>query len=85
LVRLASCTVNGRQTLASQAVHGRSTMIFPTTPSLAPSKDGIKAMKRLICATVALSLLGATLLPQSLTIMADSAIGAGTAAALARP
>jgi hypothetical protein len=60
-------------------------MIFPTTPSLAPSKDGIKAMKRLICATVALSLLGATLLPQSLTIMADSAIGAGTAAALARP
>src|ERR1700691_3967368 len=35
-------------------------MIFPTAPSLAPSTDGIKAMKRLICATVALSLLGAT-------------------------
>jgi hypothetical protein len=35
-------------------------MILSSTPALAPSKERIKAMKRLICATVALSLLGAT-------------------------
>jgi hypothetical protein len=35
-------------------------MILETTPALVLSKERIKAMKRLICAAVVLSLFGAT-------------------------